>query len=108
MIALLARIAGLWLVAGAMVALVVDATRIIASSSFTLTPMGATWLALGPRSLESVQKFVEENIGAYIGQWLWDPVIQWVLMVPTWAALGALGFALTYLGGRRRSRAHYI
>ncbi len=108
MIALLARIAGMWLIAGAMVALVVDATKTIASSSFTLTPLGATWLALGPRSLESAQKFVQESIEAYVGHWLWDPVIQGVLAVPTWAALGALGFALTYLGGRRRSRIQYI
>ena len=107
MIAFVARIAGIWIIAGAVVALVVDATKTIASSELTVTPLGATWYALGQESLINTQLFVQRQIETYIGQWLWDPVIQWILLLPTWAVLGAVGFVLIYLGRRRRYRAAY-
>ena len=107
MIALVSRIAGLWLTAGAVVALVVDASRSIASSDLTITPLGATWYALGKESLINTQSFVQQQIETYIGQWLWDPLIQWGLLLPTWAVLGAAGLILIYLGRRRRYRAAY-
>lgn len=102
MLALFARIFGIWLVAGALVALVVDATRTIASSALSITPAGATWYALAPVSLMNTQMFVQQQVEAYIGQWLWDPVIQSFLLLPTWAVLGAAGFGLMYLGQWRR------
>ena len=108
MIAFLARVTGIWLIAGALVALVVDATRSIAASSISVTPLGATWFALTPTNLVNTQQFVQREVEAYIGQWLWDPVIQWLLLLPTWSVLGVLGFALAYLGRRRRARAAYV
>ncbi len=49
------------------------------------------------------QEFVQQKIAG----WLWDPVIQWLLLLPTWAVLGLFGFLLTYLGRRRRVRIAY-
>jgi hypothetical protein len=104
MIGLFLRFVGLWLIAGALVALVIDATKSIASSALTVTQLGPTWYALSPSTLLAAQRFVERQIEAYVGNWLWDPLILWVLMLPTWAVLAALGFLLAYLGRRRRRR----
>jgi len=107
MIGFLSRFVGLWLVAGALVALVIDATKSIAGSTLTLTPLGAAWANISMASLMSVQEFVQRTIEVYTGRWLWDPVIQWILLLPTWAVLGALGFLLTWLGRRRRLKTAY-
>ena len=104
MIRFLSRFGGLWLIAGAVVALVIDATKTIAASALTITPLGMTWYDLSPTSQVLAQQFVQRRIEVYIGNWLWDPLIMWVLLMPTWLVLVALGFALTYLGQRRRRR----
>lgn len=107
MIGFISRFVGLWFVAGALVALVVDATKSIAASALAVTPLGLAFYALTPSTLISVQEFVQQRIEPYVGGWLWDPVIQWILLLPTWAVLGAIGFLFTYLGRRRRIRTAY-
>ena len=107
MIGFLARFVGLWLIAGALVALVIDATKSIAVASLTMTRLGPTWYALSPTTLLATQKFVERRIEAYIGDWLWDPLILWALLLPTWVVFAALGFLLAYLGRRRSRRRVY-
>jgi len=107
MIAFLARFVGLWMIAGALVALVVDATKTIAASRLTITPLGLTWYSISPSSLMRAQEFVQRQVEAYIGHWLWDPVIQWILMAPTWVVLGLFGGWLVYLGRRRHLSSAY-
>ncbi len=107
MIGLLARFVGLWLVAGGLVALVIDATKTIAELALTVTQLGKTWYDISPETLLSAQKFVERELQAYIGNWLWDPLIIWLLMLPTWLVLAACGFLLVYLGRHRRRRRAY-
>ena len=64
---------------------------------------------LNPASLMASQTFVQQKVEAYIGHWLWDPVIQWILMLPSWLVLGLLGAWLIYAGRRRfRVAAHAI
>jgi len=101
MISFLARFVGLWLIAGMLVAMIVDATKTIAASTLTVTPLGVTWFSLSPASLLQTQEFVQRRIESYIGNWLWDPVMQWLLMAPTWVVFGVLGAAFLYLGRRR-------
>ena len=48
---------------------------------------------------------VQRQIESYIGHWLWDPLIQWILMAPTWVVFGIMGALFVYLGRRRRSYA---
>jgi hypothetical protein len=107
MIGFFSRFVGLWLIAGALVALVVDATKSIAASRLIVTPLGLAWAGINPASLMSVQQFFQQQIEAYIGHWLWDPLVQWLLLLPTWAILGAAGFLLTWLGRRRPRKAAY-
>ena len=73
----------------------------------TVTPLGLAWASINLASLMSVQQFVQRTVEAYVGHWLWDPLIQWLLLLPTWAILGAAGFLLTYLGRRRTRKAAY-
>lgn len=107
MIGFFSRFIGLWLIAGALVALVVDATKSIAASALTATPIGVTWASVDRASLMAVQQFVQRSVEVHIGHWLWDPVIQSILLLPTWAILGAAGFLLTYLGRRRKRKAAF-
>jgi hypothetical protein len=106
MIGFLSRVVGLWFVAGALVALVIDATKSIAASNVVVTPLGMAWSTLNMASLMSIQEFVQRSIEPTLGHWLWDPTIQWILLLPTWAVLGAIGFVLTWLG-RRRAKVAY-
>jgi len=107
MIGFLARLAGLWLIAGALVALVVDGAKSIAASGLTVTPLGLTWYSISPSTLIAAQTFVQQKIEAYVGHWLWDPIIQWILLMPTWLVLGSLGAWLAYVGRKRLLRPAY-
>lgn len=104
MIGFVSRFIGLWFVAGALVAVVVDAAKTIAVSSLTMTSLGDTLFKLAPSALLASQEFVQRKIEPYVGGWLWDPFIQGLLHLPTWAILAAIGFFLTYLGRKRRIR----
>jgi hypothetical protein len=107
MIGFLSRFLGLWLIAGALVALVIDATKTIAASRLTVTALGEAWASLGMASLMAAQEFVQQTLEPTIGRWLWDPLIQSILLLPAWVVLGALGFLFTWLGRRRRIKVAY-
>ena len=59
MIAFIARFIGLWMIAGALVALVIDGTKTIAASTLTVTPLGQSWYSISPSTLMSAQSFVQ-------------------------------------------------
>jgi hypothetical protein len=107
MIAFIARFIGLWMIAGALVALVIDGTKTIAASTLTVTPLGQSWYAISPSTLMSAQGFVQGTVESYIGHWLWDPLIVWLLLLPTWLVLGLFGTWLVYVGRKRRMSAAY-
>jgi hypothetical protein len=107
MIGFLSRFLGLWMVAGALVALVIDATKTIAASKLTVTALGEAWAGIGMASLMAAQEFVQQSIEPAVGRWLWDPLIQSILLLPVWVVLGALGFLFTWLGRRRRMKIAY-
>ena len=107
MIAFIARFIGLWMIAGALVALVIDGTKTIAASTLTVTPLGQSWYAISPSTLMSAQAFVQGTVESYIGHWLWDPLIEGILLLPTWMVLGLVGAGLVYVGRKRRVTAVY-
>ena len=108
MIRFLSRFVGLWLIAGALVALVIDATKSIAGSALAVTQLGLAWYGLSPSSQMLAQEFVQRRIETYVGGWLWDPLIMWVLLLPTWLVFGSVGFLLIYLGQRRRRSPAFV
>jgi hypothetical protein len=107
MFGFIARFVGLWLIAGALVALVVDGTKTIAASAITVTAMGDAWYNISSTSLMAAQTFIQQTVETYIGHWLWDPLIQWILMLPSWLVLGVVGSWLVYIGRKRRLRTAY-
>lgn len=95
----LVRLAGLFAIAGAVIALVVDGTKSIAGSSLSVTSLGQAWFAYDPAGLQAAQAAVASHVEAYVGGWVWYPVIQFLLTLPLWLALGAFG-ALLIVAGR--------
>ncbi len=100
MISFVVRVIGLWLVAVAVVAAAIDGTKSIAASKLVLTPLGQHWFQLAPESLNAAQAGIQRTVSPL----LWDPVIQWILLLPTWLVAGVLGMLLVWLGSRGRRR----
>ncbi|MEJ8570840.1 hypothetical protein [Microbaculum marinum] len=98
MLRFLSRFVGLWLLAGALVALVVDGAKTIAAGSIVTTPLGALWFSVSPESLRAAQAGVEGSVHPF----LWDPVIVALLQAPTFVVLGLLGVLLMLAGRRKR------
>lgn len=98
MLRFLARFLAMWLLAGALVALVVDGARTISSGELVLTPIAELWEQVGPGSLEAARSAVETSVGA----WLWDPVLVWVLQAPAFIFLVVLGSLLLWVGQKPR------
>jgi hypothetical protein len=91
------RFVGLWLLAGAFVALVIDGTRSITAGRFVIMPLGDAWGAIHPQSIEWLKTLVERDLSP----WLWNPVLLYTLNAPLWAMLAVLGLILVLLGRRR-------
>ncbi len=94
MVRFLFRFIGLWLLAGAFVALVIDGTRSVAASRIVLTTVGEAWSVVHRPSLELFRTHIEGNYPA----WVWDPVAINFLLAPLWIALGVLGIVFVLLG----------
>ncbi|QFR34317.1 hypothetical protein [Ancylobacter sp. TS-1] len=94
MIRFLFRFIGLWILAGAFVALVLDGVRSIAASEIVTTPLSVTWLATSPDSLARFQSFVEGNFSGVV----WETLAVPVLGAPLFAVLGVAGILLLLIG----------
>jgi hypothetical protein len=94
MIRFLFRFVGLWLLAGAFIALVIDGTRSIAASRFVLTPVAEAWFAIHPSSIDLLRSLVERNLSP----WLWEKVFVTLLLTPLWALLIVFGVVFVLLG----------
>ncbi len=96
MFSFLARVTGLFFLVIALVTAVMDITKSIGASAFVFTSLGETWTNLGPSSLETIRNQVHPLV--------WDPVISWFLLWPTWLIFVILAFALLAIGRRRRRK----
>lgn len=91
------RAVGLIVLALALVAAILDLTRSIAASAIILTPVSASWQSVSARTMAAA----EEQARSYLGGYLWDPVLLWVLSVPTWLLLWLVAMVLLWVGQRR-------
>ena len=98
MLRFLSRFIGLWCLAGALVALVVDGAKTIAAGSVVTTPLGLLWFQVSPASLNAAQAGIQRNVHPF----LWDPVIQTILQAPSFVVFGVLGILLMLAGRRKR------
>jgi hypothetical protein len=97
MLRLIFRAIGLWILAGAFVAAVVDGMKSIAASMLVTTSAHAAWSELAPSTLGALRGMVEAHIGAAA----WQSLTMTVLALPTWALLGVIGAVLVALGRPR-------
>jgi hypothetical protein len=94
------RILALFALAMALITAVLDITRSIADSAPIMTPLGVDWFNLSPGTLNLASSTIQE----YVHPYLWDPVIQNILLAPSWFIFGVLWFLLSLAGRRRKSR----
>jgi hypothetical protein len=80
------RTVGIWLMAGALIAAVIDGAKSIAASAVVLTPLADTLVLLsgteGPYGVDP------QSLSAF---WPLDVALAWVLAAPSAAILAALG-----------------
>jgi hypothetical protein len=104
MLSLPTRLAGLLLIAAALVAAVVDGAKSIAASELVVTPLGQTWFQIDRAGLGAVQQWIQAEVEPWLGGWVWRPAIQSVLALPTALSAAALGALLIVVSTRRRRR----
>ena len=90
----LSTLLGLLALALAVITAVLDLTRSIANSALTITPLGLEWFNFAPASLNLSQAIVQR----YVHEWLWDPVIQSILLMPSWLVFVLLATLFLWLG----------
>jgi hypothetical protein len=90
------RFVGLWLLAGAFVALVIDGTRSITAGRVVIMPLAEAWVALHPSSVDWLKATLERDFPA----WLWDSVVLYLLLAPLWTVLAVIGLIFVFIGRR--------
>ena len=84
----------------AVILLVIDVTRSIADSAIVLTPLGQVWFDWSPDTLNLSQAVVQRYLHPYV----WDPIIQSVLLAPGWSIFGILAVLFSMASRRRKDR----
>ena len=97
----IARVFGTWMIALAVVLIVVDGTKSLAADAMTLTSLGSLWASLHPQSWEALQA----AIALHLAPLSLDGVAEAVFSVPSWAAAGLLGVVALIVGRKRRKTA---
>jgi hypothetical protein len=87
----------------AVIMAVLDATRSLAADALVTTPLGESWFAVSPSTLDLAQALVQR----YLSPELWDPYAIWVLGQPGFAVMAVLSLLFYILGRRSRRRNVY-
>lgn len=98
------RSLGLFLLACAGVAGILDGAQTVAAEEIVTTPLGQTWYQLNAASLDGFQTWLARTLPSPWGERIWDVVIVSILRAPTFAVLAVLGTLLIVAGHRRRER----
>jgi len=102
MIRFLFRFVGYWLLAGALVAAIIDGAKSIAASSLVTTALGQHFQQLAPTLLQRLEFGIQNNLGQ---PWLWDVVFINILSLPSFAVLGLLALMFMLIGRRKQAPA---
>ncbi len=102
MIRFLFRFLGYWLLAGALVAAIIDGSKSIAASALVTTPLGQHFQQVAPTLLQRLEFGIQNNLAL---PWLWDNVFVNILTWPSFADLGVLALIFLMIGRRKRARA---
>ncbi len=77
------------------------ANHVLFGEGWDSTALGLLWFQNHSESLGLAQVIFQRFIPV-IGPWLWDPVIQTILVWPAWAVFGVTGLFLRVVFRRRR------
>jgi hypothetical protein len=100
---LILRILGTWLIALAVILVVIDGTRSLAASALVTSSLGETWNAVNASSLMALKGFID---GRFFGPVL-DPLLTALLGYPGFAVLGIPG-ALLVIAGRPKTGRRFV
>lgn len=96
MIRFLFRFIGLWLLAGAFVALVIDGTRSVSASRLVFAPVRDIWALIDPASLDAIQKQYAGNA--------FESLLGATLALPFFVLLALVGLFFLLIGRKKRDR----
>tara|TARA_R110002126_G_scaffold258315_7_gene401272 strand:- start:850 stop:1170 length:321 start_codon:yes stop_codon:yes gene_type:complete len=85
----------------AIIAAVVDALQSVAQGKLSLTPLGATWFNFHSDSLNLSQALIQR----YVHPFVWDPIMQWILLQPTLIIFLVLSLIFYMISYKRKSAA---
>lgn len=94
---LLFRLLALISLSIAVISAVVDASRSLAASTLTLTPLLKGWSDFAPASLSWLQVHIQQ----YLPVFMWDPVMISALNMPVEVILSALAIVFYSVGAKR-------
>ncbi|WOJ90662.1 hypothetical protein RZS28_05050 [Methylocapsa polymorpha] len=97
------RFFGLFLLATAFAALVIDATRSIAGKSLIVMEVGQTAASLAPIKLALLEDAVKQHAHPFV----YDPILVDFLKLPTFLVIAALGALLFRLARKPRPQIGY-
>jgi len=99
----LCRFIGVFIAAGAFVAVVIDGAKSIADNALRTQAVGEVWAFLSPSTLAAAQHALQQNFNPL----LWDRVVRPLLEAPLFLLLIMVAAFFLLLGRRPRSRIGY-
>ncbi len=97
---LILRLTGTWMLAMALILLIIDGTRSLGDNALVFTSFGDAWTLISAESLAEVRAFLQSR---FFGPLL-DATIEGLLALPVWVVLAAPGACIAWLGRSRRTR----
>jgi hypothetical protein len=97
MIRFLLRFIGLCLLALAFIFFVYDGTKTIANQQLIYMKVSDAWAIVDQNSLNLVQNWLKLKLA-----FAWDPYLQKIFDLPTWAVLGIVATILILLGRKKK------
>ena len=97
---LIFRVIGTWLIAMALILLIIDGTKSLAANALITTSLRESWTGLHAASLGAVEHFLSDRMF----EALLVPGFNALLSLPGFAVIGVPGLLLAFAGRSRRSR----
>jgi hypothetical protein len=97
---LLFRLTGTWLLALALILLIIDGTKSLGANAFVWTPLGELWMQIHAPSLEGFLAFIASRFFDVVLK----PAVDFILTLPAWVVFGVPGILLAIMGRSRKSR----
>ena len=98
MLRFIAKFVGLLFLVFSVITIVLDLSRSIANSTLTITPLGLEWFNFSSGSLN----LTEAIISRYLHPFLWNPILQNILLMPSWLVFFVLAIMFFWLGRKRK------